>query len=112
MLLVLSDLGLTRDFPEIRDSCELWMGIKPVRYGPIVHPPLKPHLCSLGIGTRALIRFGYGEDPRVRRTLQRIVDAAHPEGGWSHFGSGRNLDSYHSLGALAAVPRPKRTASM
>ncbi len=112
MLLVLSELGVSRDLPEIRDSCELWMRMKPVRYGPIVHPPLKPHLCSLAIGTRALVRFGYGEDPRVRRTLQWIVDAAHPEGGWSHFGGGRNLDSYHSLGALAAVPRARRTASM
>ncbi len=112
MMLVLSDLGLTKELPQIRDSSELWMKMKPFRYGPILHPSVEPHYCSLGIGTAALIRFGYGDDPRVRRSLEWIVKKAHPQGGWSHFGSGRNLDAWQGLGALASLPRSKRTASM
>lgn len=116
MLLVLSDLGLTREYREIRESCELWMKMKPLRYGPATDVPelsLKTvHLCSAGIATRALVRFGYGEDLRVRRTLEWFAEIAHPKGGWSHFGSGRNLDSWHALGALAALPRRKRSAAM
>lgn len=116
MLLILSDLGLNIEFPEIRQSCELWMKMKPLRYGPgteVQDLSLKTvHLCSAGIATRALVRFGYADDPRVRRTLEWFAEIAHPKGGWSHFGSGRNLDSWHALGALAAVPRSKRSAAM
>ncbi|MGI0155785.1 MAG: hypothetical protein ACREDE_06595 [Thermoplasmata archaeon] len=50
MMLVLSDLGLTRELPEIRDSSELWMTMKPLRYGPVLHPSVEPHYCSLGMG--------------------------------------------------------------
>lgn len=112
MLLVLSDLGLTRELPAIQESCELWMRMPPVRCGPGTNLPGPIHLCSAGIETRALIRFGYGEDPRVRRTLDWFVATAHPQGGWSHFASGRNLDSWQALGALAALPRSQRSASM
>lgn len=116
MLLVLSDLGLTRESPEISASCELWMKMKPLRYGPGTDVPdisLKSvHLCSAGIAIRALVRFGYGDDPKIRRVLEWFAEIANPKGGWSHFGSGRNLDSWHALGALAALPRSKRSAAM
>ncbi|HTS32973.1 MAG TPA: hypothetical protein VMI55_03420 [Thermoplasmata archaeon] len=112
MMVVLSDLGLTRELPEVRHSAELWMRMKPLRYGPVVHPSVEPHYCSLGMGAAALIRLGYGDDPRVRRSLEWIVKKGHPQGGWSHFGSGRNLDAWQGLGALASLPRSKRTAAM
>jgi hypothetical protein len=112
MMVVLSDLGLTREVPEVRDSAELWMRMKPLRYGPVVHASVEPHYCSLGMGAAALIRLGYGDDPRVRRSLEWIVKKGHPQGGWSHFGSGRNLDAWQGLGALASLPRSKRTAAM
>ena len=112
MMLVLSDLGLTRDLPEIRASCELWMRMKPVRYGPIFQPPIEPHMCATAIGTGALIRFGFGEDARVQRTLRWLVEFGHPQGGWSHFRGGRSLDGWQALAALAALPQSKRSASM
>lgn len=112
MMVVLSDLGLTRELPEIRDSAELWMRMKPFRYGPVVHPSVEPHYCSLGMGAAALVRFGYDDDGRVRRALEWIAKKGHPLGGWSHFGSGRNLDAWQGLGALAGLPRSKRSAAM
>jgi hypothetical protein len=112
MMVVLSDLGLTRDVPEIRVSAERWMRMQPFRYGPVVHRSVEPHYCSLGMGAAALVRLGYGDDPRVRGSLEWIAQKAHPLGGWSHFGSGRNLDAWQGLGALAALPRAQRSASM
>jgi hypothetical protein len=67
---------------------------------------------------RALIKFGYGSDPRVRKALEWLVRTAHPKGGWSCWtygegpAMGRNLDSWEGLGAFAEYPRSKRTLAM
>jgi hypothetical protein len=61
---------------------------------------------------RAMIRFGYQDDPRVPATLAWFVETASPLGGWSCFGSGRNLDSWEALGAFAAYPRSRWTPEM
>lgn len=118
-LLVLSDLGLTRKNAAIRDSCELWTRMRPRQRGePGAHLPGPLHHCVVGNAVRALIRFGYEDDPRVRQGLEWLAETAHPKGGWSCFGSssgpskGRTIDSWEGLSALAAYPRPRRTASM
>ncbi len=112
MMVVLSGLGLTRETPQVRESAELWMTMKPYRYGPVVHPSVEPHYCSLGMGAASLVRFGYGKDPRVRRSLEWIAQRVHPRGGWSHFGIGRDLYAWQGLSALASLPRSKRSAAM
>jgi hypothetical protein len=71
-----------------------------------------PHYCVAANQARALIRFGYADDPRVRKTLDWLVDAADPKGGWSCFGSGRNLDSWEAMSVFAAYPRSKWNARM
>jgi hypothetical protein len=112
-LLVLSDLGVTRALPKVRSSCELWMHRTVTKDGGVGGNSVgTPHHCLAGNMARALIRFGYVDDPRVRRTLDWIVRSADPKGGWSCFGRGRNLDSWEGLSALAAFPRSKRTAEM
>lgn len=112
-MLVLSDLGLTRDLPAIRESCELWTRTKPVqRREPGVHLPGFLHHCVVGMSARAFLRFGYHDDPRVREGLEWIAATAHPQGGWSCFGLGRTLDSWEGLAAIAAYPRSKRSAAM
>ncbi len=118
-MLVLSDLGLTRENAAIRVSCELWMRMKPMQKGePGTQLPGPLHHCVVGNAVRALIRFGYEDDPRVQRGLEWLVETANSKGGWSCFGSsrgpskGRTLDSWEGLSALSAYPRTKRTASM
>jgi len=116
-MLVLADLGLTRDLPAIRESVEVWTRTKPVqRREPGKHLPGFLHLCVVGMSARAMIQFGYADDPRVREGLEWIVKTADPRGGWACMGTpgkGRNIDSsWKALGALAAFPRSKRTASM
>ena len=118
-LLVLSDLGLTRENPAIRESVELWTRMRPIPKGePGQHVPGSFHHCGTGNATRAMIRFGYADDPRVREALDWLVMTANPRGGWSCFSSahrpatGRTLDSWEGLSALAEVPRAERSAAM
>jgi hypothetical protein len=112
-MLVLSDLGLTREFPPVRASCELWMERFAAKEGGLGgNSKGTPHHCLAGNQARALIRFGYADDLRVRRTLEWLVKTADPEGGWSCWGVGRNLDSWEGLSAFSAYPRSKWTAGM
>ncbi|MCI4363722.1 MAG: hypothetical protein L3K13_05390 [Thermoplasmata archaeon] len=118
-LLALAELGLTREVPAIRASCELWMARSPLKGGGVGgFSNGKGHLCFTGNMARSLIRFGYGEDRRVRRALDWLVETSHPKGGWTcwsfHDGPapGRNLDSWEGLSAFAAYPRSKWTGAM
>jgi len=118
-LLVLSDLGATREIPEVRASCELWMDRAPLKGGGVGgFSAGHGHLCFTGNMARALIRFGYGDDRRVRKALDWLVRTASPKGGWTcwNFGDGpaatRNLDSWEALSAFAAYPRSKWTPEM
>ena len=118
-LLVLSDLGATRAIPEVRASCELWMARAPLKGGGVGgFSNGHGHLCFTGNMARALIRFGYEDDPRVRKALLWLARTASPKGGWTcwQFGDGpapgRNLDSWEAMSAFAAFPRSKWTSEM
>ncbi|HEY6237992.1 MAG TPA: hypothetical protein VIZ68_02250 [Thermoplasmata archaeon] len=118
-LLALSDLGATRAIPPVRASCELWMERSPLKGGGVGGMSSgNGHLCYTGNMARALIRFGYGDDPRVRKALDWLVTTAHPKGGWTcwSFGDGpapsRTLDSWEGLSAFAVYPRSKWTPAM
>jgi hypothetical protein len=118
-LLALSDLGATRAIPAVRASCRLWMDRSPLKGGGVGgFSSGNGHHCYTGNMARALIRFGYGEDPKVRKAFEWLVRTAHPKGGWTcwSFGEGaspgRNLDSWEGLSAFAAYPRRHWTPSM
>jgi hypothetical protein len=105
-MLVLSDLGLTKDDATLARSCEHWFEGFPLEGGGLGGSSTgRGHHCVVGNITRAAIRFGYARDPRVRRSLDWLVESASPLGGWSCMGSGRNLDSWEGLSAFAAYPR-------
>jgi hypothetical protein len=119
-LLALSDLGAKRSIPAVRESCELWMERSPLKGGGVGGFSKKGtgHHCYTGNMARALIRFGYGDDPRVRKALEWLVETAHPKGGWTCWSfsagpsPGRTLDSWEGLSAFAAYPRSKWTSAM
>jgi len=119
-LLALSDLGATRETPEVGASCELWMERSPLQGGGVGGMSKRGvgHHCYTANMARALIRFGYGDDRRVRKALDWLVKTAHPRGGWTcwAFGMGpspgRTLDSWEGLSAFAAYPRSKWTRAM
>lgn len=112
-LLVLADLGLARSHPGLRASCELWFAREQKDDGGFgAGGPRSSHVCLTGNATRAMIRFGYAEDPRVERAIRWLVDDADPKGGWSCYGSGRLLDTWEPLTAFAAYPKHRWTPAI
>jgi hypothetical protein len=121
MLLILSDLGITREEPEIAKACEAWMkrfGAKDGGFDASAKgSPKHGHLCITGNTARALVKFGYADHPRVRKAFDWFVRNQSELGGWScwNFGNrprGRNLDSWEPLSAFAVYPRQKWTRDM
>lgn len=113
MLLILSDLGLTKADPRISKACELWMKRFSRKDGGFAMDSSKlSHHCTAGNMARALVKFGYEDDPRVKSAFEWFVKSQAKLGGWSCFGSGRNLDSWEAMSAFAAYPRSKWTKGM
>lgn len=113
MLLVLADLGMTRTDSRVAHACDLWMARFSKEDGGFgADTQGTGHLCITGNTSRALVQFGYADDPRVRSAFQWLVDHQAKLGGWSCFGSGRNLDSWEGLSAFAVYPRERWTAGM
>jgi hypothetical protein len=113
MLLILSDLGLTRKDPRIAKACELWIKRFAKNDGGFGMDGSKSsHLCIVGNTARALVKIGYENDPRVKSAFEWFVKNQSKLGGWSCFLSGRNLDSWEPLSAFAVYPKQKWTKSM
>ena len=118
-MLALADLGAARDIPEVRESSEYWMAKSPLVGGGVGGLGKgKGHHCFTANMVRGLIQLGYGDDVRVRRTMEWLVKTAHPKGGWTcRFSKdgpapSRSLDAWEGLGAFAVYPREKWTSGM
>ncbi len=118
MLLILSDLGLTKKEPRIEGACQLWLERNATKDGGFSWGnKAGGHLCITGNSARALAKFGYEDHPRVKRAFEWLVKNQAELGGWScwNFGkkrTGRTLDSWEPLSAFAVYPRQKWTRSM
>jgi len=113
MLLILSDLGVTKADPRIRKACELWIDRFAKEDGGFAMEGSKrSHLCTTGNTARALVRFGYADHPKVRSAFEWLARSRDKNGGWSCFGSGRNLDSWEGMSAFAAYPKEKWSEEM
>ncbi len=114
MLLILSDLGLTKEGdPRIRRACELWRDRFSKADGGFGSDGSKSsHLCIAGNTARALVKFGYADDPKVKSAFEWLVLNQAGNGGWSCFGSGGNLDSWEGMSAFAALPRRSWTKAI
>lgn len=113
MLLILSDLGLTKSYPAIARNCEQWIKRLAKPDGGFgFEAGKRSHLCIAGNVTRALIKFGYIDHPRVKRSLQWLIENQSEKGGWSCSGKGSNLDSWEALSGIAEYPRERWTRSM
>src|SRR3989454_5423575 len=113
MLLILADLGLTREDPRIKRACDLWIErLSREDGGFAMEGSKKGHLCTTGNTTRALVQFGYADHPAVRSAFEWLVTNRDKNGGWSCFGSGRNLDSWGGMSAFAVYPKEKGAEGM
>ncbi len=109
--LVLSDLGLTAADPRIRRLADLVFEYK-LRLSSEVNL-FTEEVCIVGNVARMMTRFGYGEDRRVRKLFEWMIEDQREDGGWN-CATGRpgTLDCWEALAAFAAVPRANRTAAM
>jgi hypothetical protein len=118
MLLILSDLGLTKEDPRIDRACQLWMKRNGTKDGGFSESgKMGGHLCITGNTARALVKFGYVDHPKVKRAFEWIVKHQAELGGWSCWNFKppylkRTLDSWEPLSAFAVYPRQKWTRSM
>ena len=114
MLIILSDLGMTKEDVRIAKSAELWIDEFSKEDGGFNtgKKSRKSELCITGNTARSLVKFGYAEHQRVRSSFEWLVKNQHEKGGWSCWGSGRNLDSWEGLSAFASYPKQLWTRSM
>ncbi len=118
MLMILSDLGLTKQEPGVAKASELWMERYATKDGGFSYSgKAGGHLCVTGNSARALVKLGYVDHPKVRSSFEWLVENQADKGGWScwNFGkkrTGRTLDSWEPLSAFAVYPRQKWTRSM
>ncbi len=117
-LLILSDLGLTKEEPTVARASELWIERYATKDGGFSYSgKAGGHLCVTGNSARALVKLGYMDHPKVRSAFEWIVKNQADKGGCScwNFGkkrSGRTLDSFEPLSAFAVYPRQKWSRSM
>ncbi|MHB1867866.1 MAG: prenyltransferase/squalene oxidase repeat-containing protein [Nitrososphaerales archaeon] len=113
MLLILSDLGLTKREDRVEKACNLWIRKFAKNDGGFaMESSKKGHVCTAGNMARALVNFGYDDHQKVESAFEWLAKNSADLGGWSCFGSGRNLDSWEPLSAFAVYPKEKWTRSM
>lgn len=106
--LVVSDLGLTSSNPKIRKLAQQFFDYK-LRLGSPFNF-FHEEVCASGNTARILTRFGYGDDPRVRRLFDWFVEDQRDDGGWNcSQGTPGTLDGWEAMAAFAALPASART---
>jgi hypothetical protein len=108
--IVLSDFGLTKQDKRIEETAELffkeWLGGK----GEENNVLSDGEVCIVGNLARFLTRFGYADDPRVKKLFDWLVNDQKQDGGWHCFKSDKGtLDCWEALAAFASLPREKWT---
>ncbi len=109
--MVLSDLGLMASEPRIRRFAD-----RVFEYMLPLSSPLNlftEEVCIVGNVARMLTRFGYGDDRRVRKLYDWMIEDQREDGGWNcAAGKPGTLDCWEALAAFAAIPKANRTAAM
>jgi len=109
--LVLADLGLDATDPRIKKVADLLFEFKLRLSSPFNF--FHEEVCISANTARVLTRFGYGEDPRVQRLYDWLLDDQRDDGGWNcSQGTPGTLDAWEALAAFAVVPKPKRSPRM
>lgn len=109
MMLILTDLGLTSEIPGVKRACDLFFSnwLKP-GYDESEH-----EVCVVGNLARVLIKCGYGDDPRVKRLVNWLLEVQKEDGGWHCFPSDTGtLDCWEPLAAFTAIPRRQWTRKL
>ncbi len=107
-LLVLSDMGLTRERPEIDRAVRLVFAAHDRPDGDLGGSGSE--LCFTGNAVRYMLRLGYGDEAPVRRSIDWLVRTQKPDGGWHCWESAvGTLDCWEALAAFSVLPASRRT---
>jgi hypothetical protein len=110
-LLVLSDMGLTRERPEIERAVQLVFAAHDRPDGDL--GGTGSEVCFTGNAVRYLSRVGYGNEGPVRRSIDWLVATQKPDGGWHcDVSEGGTLDCWEALAAFASLPPAQRSAGV
>jgi len=111
-LLVLAELGAHREDPRVARGAELLLS----RYADPTDDEMGgtgSEVCVTGNAVRMMARFGYEDDPRVRRAIDWLIASQKEDGGWHCFPSSTGtLDAWEALAAFAALPPSHRSEAM
>ena len=109
--LVVAELGLDSTHPSIRKIAERLFEYKLRTSSPFNF--YHEEVCISANCARTLTRFGYGDDPRVRRLFDWLIEDQREDGGWNcSAGTPGTLDAWEALAAFATVPKASRSPSM
>ena len=109
--IVLSDLGLTAADPRVRRLADLIFEYK-LHFNSEVNL-FTEEICIVGNVARMLTRFGYGDDRRVRKLYDWMIEDQREDGGWNCSpDTPGTLDVWEALAAFAALPRSKRSGKI
>ncbi len=108
-LIVLAELGVSGELAKVRKAVDLYLRV----YGRGPRPDLggrRGEACFTGNAVRLLVSLGRGDDPRVRRAIQWLLDHQKADGGWHCFRSRTGtLDAWEPLAAFAVLPPSRRS---
>ena len=81
-LLILHELGVTREHEAIRGALDLLLGSwrEDGRFSGA--PGATRYPCTTANVARVLCRFGLADDHRVQRSLSHLIETHHADGGW------------------------------
>ncbi|MGP8076296.1 MAG: hypothetical protein ACLP8Y_06155 [Thermoplasmata archaeon] len=109
--LVLAELGLDSSHPQIRKIADLMFEYKLRTSSPFNF--YHEEVCISANCARMLTRFGYGDDHRVRRLYDWLIQDQREDGGWNcTSGTPGTLDAWEALAAFAAIPKRSRSPKM
>ena len=109
--LLLAELGLDSAHPQIRKIADLMFEYKLRTSSPFNF--YHEEVCISANCARMMTRFGYGDDRRVRKLYDWLIEDQREDGGWNcSAGTPGTLDAWEALAAFATVPPPSRTAPM
>src|SRR5439155_1371710 len=70
-------------------------------------------VCAVGNAARLLTRFGYGDDYRVKKLYDWLLEDQREDGGWNcSQGTPGTLAGWEALPAFAALPKSKRSGKI
>lgn len=109
--LVLADLGLDSSDPRIGRIADRMFEYK-LRLGSPFNF-FHEEVCIAGNTARLMTRFGYGDDRRVRKLFDWLLEDQRDDGGWNCAqGAPGTLDCWEALAAFASVPPARRSPAM